>query len=442
MDFDTKHTSAKVSQVHDPKVDSYNCYQVSLPGILLDPTTRITTPTLIPTTPEPSSVSSIEGGESTSDIGKSNASAPPTELVEFVSSQASRLRRVLEAYGLAIADVDVSKSQIGPRFIRYWIQMLPPAGRLSEVQKYAEDIAREMGSRTVPFIDNIPGERYVGIDLARDEPVSIPLLPALEKLPNSQPDQLLFASGQNPAGDDLQFDLVKLPHMLVAGQTGSGKTVFLSSLIASLAWGHGVEDLQLMLVDPKQMDFGIFETLPHLQDHRIFYEPDEAIEALRYLLDVERPRRTELIRQANCPNNLEYNRRFPKNRLPWRVVVIDEFADLILSLNKRERDDFEKQVNRLAATGRAVGIHLVIATQRPATDVITGTIKANITARVSFRLPSQIDSRTILDRTGAENLLGQGDMLFSINNDVQRLQGYYASFNGFHDIVTRLLGKL
>jgi DNA segregation ATPase FtsK/SpoIIIE-like protein len=193
-----------------------------------------------------------------------------------------------------------------------------------------------------------------------------------------------------------------------------------------------------MLVDPKQMDFGIFENLPHLQDHRIFYEPDEAIEALRHLLRVERPRRTELIRQANCPNNLEYNRRYPDKRLPWLVVVIDEFADLIFSLNKRERDEFEKQVNRLAATGRSVGIHLVIATQRPTTDVITGTLKANITARVSFRLPSQIDSRTILDRTGAENLLGCGDMLVSINNDIQRLQGYYGSFEEFQRILDRI----
>jgi S-DNA-T family DNA segregation ATPase FtsK/SpoIIIE len=122
------------------------------------------------------------------------------------------------------------------------------------------------------------------------------------------------------------------------------------------------------------------------------------------------------------------------------VVVIDEFADLILSLNKGEREVFEKQVNRLAATGRAAGIHLVIATQRPTTDIITGTIKANITARVSFRLPSQVDSRTILDRPGAENLLGQGDMLMSIDNDVQRLQGYFASYDELQQLLSGLKG--
>jgi hypothetical protein len=441
VDFEEKHASATINRVHDKLIDRYDCFQVSIPGVLLTPTPNLTTPTILPNQPEPVT-DKLNERDNKLITETSTTTVPPTELVEFVSGQAARLHRVLDAYGLAIAEVDVSKSQIGPRFIRYWLRLLPPSGRLSEVQKYAEDIAREMGSRTVPFIDNIPGERYVGIDLARDEPVSIPLRPALEKLPKSQSDQLLFAAGQNPVGEDLQFDLVKLPHMLVAGQTGSGKTVFLSSLIASLAWRHGADDLQLMLVDPKQMDFGIFETLPHLQDNRIYYEPDDAIEALRYLVNIERPRRTELIRQANCPNNLEYNRRFPDKRLPWQVVVIDEFADLILSLSKREQDDFEKQINRLAATGRAAGIHLIIATQRPTTDVITGTIKANITARVSFRLPSQVDSRTILDRTGAENLLGQGDMLVSINNEVQRLQGYYASFSDFQNLINRIVGVL
>ena len=146
------------------------------------------------------------------------------------------------------------------------------------------------------------------------------------------------------------------------------------------------------------------------------------------------------LRQAKCPNILEYNRRNPEHRLPWLVVVIDEFADIILSLDKKERSQFEKQINRLAATGRAVGIHLILATQRPTTDVITGTIKANIPARVSFRLPSQVDSRTILDRVGAENLLGQGDMLVSVNNEIQRLQGYYASYDELIDLLDSLQG--
>jgi hypothetical protein len=440
VDFDAKSVSTKTERIYDEDVERYECYQVSLPGDFLEPDISVDSIKPTPSTSDASIVSTKPKDEQTPKLDDEATPSSPTELDEFVSGQASRLRRVLEAYGLPIAGVDVSKSQVGPRFIRYWVQLLPPAGRLSEIQKYAEDIAREMGSNTVPFIDNIPGERFIGIDLARDEPVSIPLLPALKKLPDSQTDLMLIAAGQNPAGEDIQLDLTRLPHMLVAGQTGSGKTVFLSSLIMSLAWRHTTSDLQLMLVDTKQMDFGVFENLPNLQGHSIYTEPDDAIEALQHLLEIERPKRTELIRQANCPNNLEYNRRFPDRRLPWLVVVIDEFADLILSLNKRDRGEFEKQINRLAATGRAVGIHLVIATQRPATDVITGTIKANITARISFRLPSQVDSRTILDRTGAENLLGQGDMLVSINNNFQRLQGYFASYDEINSLLLGLKG--
>jgi energy-coupling factor transporter ATP-binding protein EcfA2 len=353
----------------------------------------------------------------------------PETMRQAISVQSQRLRRVLDAYGLAVADVDVAKTQVGPRFVRYWVRLQPPAGRLSEVQRHAEDIAREMGSRTVPYIDNIPGEQYVGIDLARDDPSTIPLAPALERLARDQGDQLLVAIGQDPAGQDVQLDLAHLPHMLVAGQTGSGKTVFLSSLIMSLVQRHPPNRLQLILVDPKQMDFGIFGQLPHLFQGKILYEPEEAVQALQELLEHERPRRTELIHKAACPNNLEYNRRNPDQPIPWLVVVIDEFADIILSVERRQRETFERQVNRLAAAGRAAGIHLIVATQRPTTDIITGTIKANFTARVSFRLPSQIDSRTILDRPGAENLLGAGDMLVSINGDVQRLQGYYASYD-------------
>jgi hypothetical protein len=355
-----------------------------------------------------------------------------------IKSQAEQLRRVLIAYGIAIASIDIEKTQTGPRFIRYWVKLQPPAGRLSEMQRYAVDIARELGSRTVPFIDNIPGERFVGVDLARDNPETIMLAPVLDELPSEQPNQLFIALGQSPSGEDVKLDVARLPHMLVAGSTGSGKTVFLSSLVTSLVWRHTKDELEILLVDPKQTDFGVFEDLGHLRHQRIFYEPEDAIDVLRELTTREKEQRTKLLRKARCPNILEYNRRNPPKRLPWIVVVIDEFADIILTLQRKERDLFERQISRLAATGRNVGIHLVIATQRPTTDVITGTIKANIPARVSFRLPSVIDSRTILDQPGAENLLGQGDMLVSFSGEVQRLQGYYASYDEILQILEEI----
>ncbi|MCI0564900.1 MAG: DUF87 domain-containing protein [Chloroflexi bacterium] len=430
------------SQVVDQQVyragdDDYQRLIVRLPGSYLQPTQ----PTETDTVTDQQTVRLVLEEQVVKTPSESVTEQPAimpkkTTLVrEQVERQAEELRRVLIAYGIAIASIDTEKSQVGSRFIRYWVKLQPPAGRLSEIQKYAEDIARELGSKTLPLIDNIPGERYVGIDLAREEPETGPLKKGLAQLPTGQPNQLLVAMGENVAGEAVQLDLARLPHMLVAGQTGSGKTVFLATLITSLVWQHPADQLHLILVDPKQMDFGIFAHLSHLYNGRVLYEPADAVTVLRNLLQQERPERTQLLHKARCPNILEYNRRHPEQRLPWIVVVIDEFADIMLSLNPKERSTFEKQINRLAATGRAVGIHLVIATQRPTTEVITGTIKANIPARVSFRLPSQIDSRTVLDRPGAENLLGQGDMLVAVNNEVQRLQGYYASYDEFVDLL-------
>lgn len=357
---------------------------------------------------------------------------------EEINRQAERLRRALIDYGIAIAGVDAERTQVGPRVIRYWVKLQPPAGRLVEVQKYAVDLARELSSKSVPIIDNIPGEAYIGIDLARENPQNVSFSPALHELPAVQPDKLLIAIGMNPAGDRVQCDLVRLPHMLVAGSTGSGKTMFLSTLIMSLVWRHRPKDLELLLVDPKQTDFVIFGQLPHLREKRIIYDPAEAIVALKTLTEGEKKRRTDLLQEARCPNILEYNRRNPTKRLSWIVIVVDEFADIMLTLSRSDRDVFERQIGRLAATGRSVGIHLVLATQRPTTDVITGTVKANIPARISFRLPSVIDSRTILDYTGAEHLLGQGDMLALLNGEMQRLQGYYAPYEELEQLIEQL----
>jgi hypothetical protein len=366
------------------------------------------------------------------DTTKEMTDQPAEETVhpveEHLEEQAQRLRQALVAYGIAVAEVDTQKTQVGPRIIRFWVRLQPPAGRLSEVQKYIVDIARELGSKTIPLVDNIPGEQYIRIDLSREHPENVLLTDGLVELPHAQPFALEFATGVNAAGERIQHDLVRMPHLLVAGTTGSGKSVFLSGLITSLAVRHRPADLQLMLVDPKQTDFVVFDRLPHLREERVIYDSVEAITALRTILSEELEARTQLLSQARCPNNLEYNRRFPEQRIPWLVIIVDEFADIMLTLGRSERETFERQIGRLAAIGRAKGIHLVLATQRPTTDIITGTIKANIPARISFRLPSLTDSRTILDQGGAEHLLGRGDMLALIEGELQRLQGYYASY--------------
>ncbi len=354
-----------------------------------------------------------------------------------IKRQADQLRRVLINYGIAIAEVNAQRTQIGARFVRYWVRLQPPAGRLSDIQRYANDIARELGTLSVPLIDNIPGERYVGIDLPRAEPETIHLIDVLNHLPEEQPYELMVAVGQNVAGEMIMQDLSRLPHMLVAGHTGGGKSVFLTSLIASLVWRHSAETLRLVLVDPKLMDFPIFESLPHLHDGQVIYEPVEAIGILRWLIEEESSRRAQLMRQTGNRKIESYYRHFPRESLPRIVVIVDEFADIMNSLGRRERQDFERQINRLAATGRARGIHLILATQRPTVDVVSGNIKANIPARVSFQLTTQTDSRTILDQAGAEALLGQGDMLFLAENKIERLQGYFASDDELEQIVTQ-----
>lgn len=371
----------------------------------------------------------------------SNATAKDIEK-EAIDQQAARLRSALIGYGIAIAAVDTERTQVGPRVIRYWVKLQPPAGRLAEVQKFAIDLAREMSSKSVPIIDNIPGQPYIGIDLARENPQNVPIAPALDELPTDQSNKLLLAIGVDPAGNRIQWNFMKPPHMLVAGTTGSGKTMFLSTLIMSLVWRHSPKDVELLLVDPKQTDFAVFGQLPHLRERRVLYDPLEAITALKMLTETERPQRTALLQEANCPNVLEYNRRMPEKRLSEIVVVVDEFADIMLTLSKSDREVFERQISRLAATGRSIGIHLVLATQRPTTDIITGTIKANIPTRISFRLPSSIDSKTILDFSGAEHLLGQGDMLTLSDGEIQRLQGYYAPYEEIERLLKHLSGEV
>ncbi|NTV99783.1 MAG: hypothetical protein HGA19_00590 [Oscillochloris sp.] len=394
-------------------------------GVSLDD--QITTPTFVDSDTEQRTEESVS-----QEVSLISSMPKPKDIEE----QAEQLRRALVEYGIAVAGIDIERTQIGPRIIRYWVRLQPPAGRLAEVQKYATDLARELGSKSVPLIDNIPGEKYIGIDLAREQPEIVPLMPALQQLPQNQPSSLLITMGVDAAGNGVQADLVRLPHLLVAGSTGSGKTMFLLGLITSLIWQHQAAELELLLVDPKQTDFVMFERLPHLREGRVFYEPSEAIEALQLITGTELDRRTKLLREAGCPNNLEYNRRHPNKRLSWITIIIDEFADIMITLSRTRREEFERQIGRLAAIGRSKGIHLVIATQRPTTDIITGTLKANIPGRVSFRLPSGTDSRTILDRTGAENLLGNGDMLALLDGAFQRLQGYYAPFDEIERLLT------
>lgn len=254
----------------------------------------------------------------------------------------------------------------------------------------------------------------------------LPIEPALATLAAEPPGELSFLVGVTPAGEPHHLRLARLPHLLVAGTSGSGKTVFLYGLLLSLLTYRGPGQLRLLLVDPKQTDFAFFEGLPHLEAGGVVLNSEEAIHHLQHLLEEELPSRTNRLREVRARDIHEYSRQ-ASVPMPPIVVVIDEYADLVDVLNKRDREEFEQQVNRMAQRTRNVDIHLVIATQRPDVKVVTGRLKSNLNCRISFALPSAVDSKTILDVGGAERLLGRGDLLMRHEDKLTRLQGYYVS---------------
>lgn len=345
---------------------------------------------------------------------------------QLIEKQAADLRRILKDHGVPVQELDPDKAQLGPSVIRYRARLRAGA-KLATLRSRAEDIGRELASRTTPFIDNIAGETYVGIDLERPHRQTMPLLPAINALRAPQGLQLPVAVGVSPGGEHIELDIVQLPHLLVAGSTMSGKTVFLHAVLLSLIARLRPEELELLIIDPKATDFVLYNGLPYLRGGRVFTEAEDAVEQIRQLTDDELRERTRVLQQSRCPNLSEYNAANPSRRLKPIVVVIDEYADLMAVLAKKERQDFEREINRLAQRARSVGIHLVLATQRPTADIVTGLLKANMPCRISFRLPQRVDSQTILDQTGAENLFGRGDMLLLQNDRLTRLQGYYMS---------------
>lgn len=346
-------------------------------------------------------------------------------LQQWVESKADQLQTALRNYSVSVYPVDPNKADIGPSIVRFKLS-LKPGERLSSVQRVAEDLQRELATDSVPLVDNVKREPYVGIDLPRLESAIARLSDEIPRLEGADAE-LPFLVGMSPSGETKIQDLAGLPHLLVAGSTGSGKTVFLYTLIVSLIQQHDPESVQLILVDPKQTDFIFFDSLPHLLNDEVIIEPEHAIELLQYLMQEELQKRTQMLRGAGTRDIRDYNRRQPKNPMPRIVVVIDEYADLIHVLTKSDRDEFERQLVRLAQRARNVGIHLVIATQRPSADIVTTRLKANLPARIAFQLPSHHDSGTILDQPGAEKLIGKGDMLIRTGGDMERLQGFFVS---------------
>lgn len=335
------------------------------------------------------------------------------------NSNKERIKSVLHSFGVEISKVDAT---VGPTVTLYEIT-LAEGIRVSKVRGLADDIALSLSALGIRIIAPIPGKGTIGIEVPNKRPQLVPI----ESVLNSQKFretkyELPLALGKTITNEVFMVDLAKLPHLLVAGATGQGKSVGLNTIITSLLYKKHPSELKLVLIDPKKVEFSIYSPLirhflakyPEDED-AIVTDVTKVVRVLRSLCQ-EMEDRYDLLDKANCRNIKEYNSLFmsrqlnPQNGhrfLPYFVIIIDEYGDLIMTAGK----DIELPIARIAQKARAVGMHMVIATQRPTANIITGTIKANFPARMAFRVASQVDSRTILDQSGANQLVGKGDML-------------------------------
>jgi len=363
---------------------------------------------------------------------------PTLEERADMEKTAREIYRVLRDIGIRmVGEVDASIADVGPSIVRYKVKLQTDV-RTNALQSRTRDLMRELALEKEPIIDVLPGTPYMYIDLPRRVRRPVRLVPYLEHLIEGERPEgpgLLCPLGVTPDGHVEWLDITLPPHMLVAGSTGSGKTMFLYSLIVGLTYLYTPADMQLVLIDPKQTDFVFFNDLPHLRGGAVITDAQEAVDGLMLLLKIELEKRTNTLKEAKCRDIRTYNARHPEDAIAPLVVIIDEFADLADVMDRKSREDFDLALKRLAQRARNVGIHLIIATQRPTTDIVNGNLKSNLPCRISFRLASQVDSRTILDAAGAEHLLGNGDMLYSFNGRMLRLQGFFVPDEDITDIL-------
>ena len=301
-------------------------------------------------------------------------------------------------------DVEMVGANVGPKVTQF--TMKPPTGvKLTKITALENNLALDLAAQSIRIEAPIPGQSAVGIEIPNLKSATV-RVSSLFVSPQWQgiKSQLGIAIGRDISGKAVVADLDKMPHLLVAGQTGSGKSVMINTILTSLLYRNSPSDLKLILVDPKQVELKPYDDIPHLLTP-VVTEPEKCISALKWAV-AEMERRYRALAEVKKRNIAEYNE-LQEDNMPYIVIVIDELADLMMMAAR----DVEALVVRIAQKARAVGIHLVLATQRPSVDVITGLIKANVPARIAFTTASQVDSRTIIDQIGAEKLLGQGDML-------------------------------
>ena len=350
--------------------------------------------------------------------------------VDELENNKNQIINTLKNYDIQIQKISAT---VGPTVTLY--EIIPAAGvRISRIKNLEDDIALSLAALGIRIIAPIPGKGTIGIEVpnAKKSIVSMKTLLSSEKFQNNN-FSLPIAIGKKIDNENFIVDLASMPHLLMAGATGQGKSVGLNAILVSLLYKKHPSQLKFVLVDPKKVELSIYKTIENHflaklpgEEDAIITDTKKVVHTLNALC-IEMDNRYDLLKEAGCRNIKEYNEKFISRKLnpqkghqflPFIVLVVDEFADLIMTAGK----EVEMPISRLAQLARAVGIHLIIATQRPSVNIITGTIKANFPARIAFKVSSKIDSRTILDAGGAEQLIGKGDMLISYNGEIVRLQ--------------------
>jgi len=368
---------------------------------------------------------------------------PPLDLLESdkgkpsagdIKANANIIKRTFQNFGIS---VEMAEVRIGPSITQYALK--PAEGvKLSRITALNNDLALVLAAHPIRIEAPIPGRSLVGIEVPNRSAslVGLRLLIGQEEFQNSD-KPLTLALGRNVAGRPVYASISKMPHLLIAGATGSGKSVAIHSILISLLYRHGPRELKLLLIDPKRVEMSIYNDLPYLLSP-VITEAKKAIMALKWVTG-EMERRYETLLAAGAKDIDSYHKKNPSESMPYLIVVIDELADIMAAYPR----EFEASIVRLAQMSRAVGIHLVVSTQRPSVEVITGLIKANITTRMAFQVASQVDSRTILDMAGAEKLLGNGDMLFLSNESSKprRIQGSFVSDKEVKKVVDYLVDE-
>ncbi len=367
------------------------------------------------------------------------AGSAPSVNEEFIQQRARLIQETLASFGAPVQVVEINR---GPTITQFGVEPLfveTRSGRIrvrvNKIASLADDLALALAASRIRIQAPVPGHSYVGIEVPNDEMTLVALRDIIESEPfqrNRQP--LRFALGRDVTGHPISATLENMPHLLIAGTTGSGKSVCVNSILTSLLLHNTPEDLRLILVDPKRVELTGYNGIPHLLAP-VVVEIDRVIGALQWMTR-EMDKRYHMFAQAGARNITDYNARMKLQggrRLPVLVVVIDELADLMMIAP----GETEQTITRLAQLARATGIHMILATQRPSVDVVTGLIKANFPARIAFAVASNTDSRVILDQSGAERLLGRGDMLYQAPDAPSpvRLQGVFVSDREIQNLV-------